>query len=71
MALVRETRGGRDYDPRFGRRMEGVGPYAWMIGRRFETASRRLGLNERRLDLRTDVFSPPGRRRSAEQLSLF
>ncbi len=71
MALVRETRGGRDYDPRFGRRMEGVGPYAWMIGRRFETASRRLGMNERRLDLRTDLFRPPGRRRAPEQLSLF
>ena len=28
--------------------MTGDGPYAWMIGRRFEIAAERLGLNKRR-----------------------
>jgi DNA repair photolyase len=31
MSLVRSTRGGKDYDPQWGQRMVGSGPYAWMI----------------------------------------
>jgi DNA repair photolyase len=42
---VREMRGGRLNDPRFGHRMRGEGPYAAMIARRFAVACRRLGLN--------------------------
>jgi hypothetical protein len=30
-----------------------------MIGRRFETAAKRLGLNLERRKLRTDLFEPP------------
>ena len=37
----------RLYDSRWGKRQTGVGPYAWMIGRRFETAAERLGFNKR------------------------
>jgi hypothetical protein len=36
--------------------MKGAGPYAWQIGRRFEIAARRLGLNAERRSLRTDQF---------------
>ena len=39
--------------------MRGDGPYAWMIGRRFELAAKRLGLNENSVELRTDLFTPP------------
>jgi hypothetical protein len=39
--------------------MTGEGPYAWMIGRRFELAAERLGLNEQSVALRTDLFTPP------------
>jgi DNA repair photolyase len=42
---VREMRGGRLNDPRFGHRMRGQGPYAAMISQRFAAACRRLGLN--------------------------
>lgn len=70
MSLIREARGGKDYDARFGVRQTGVGPYAWMVGRRFETAAARLGLNRTRTELRTDLFVPPDRR-SPGQLSLF
>jgi DNA repair photolyase len=70
MSLVQESRGGKDYDSTFGVRQTGVGPYAWMIGRRFETAAARLGLNRDRAELRTDLFTPPDRR-SPGQLSLF
>ena len=38
-------------------RMEGDGPYAWMIGRRFQMAAERLGLDKPQ-KLRTDLFTP-------------
>ena len=68
-ALIREMRGGKDYDSTWGRRMKGSGPYAWMIGRRFETACERLGLNRVKTKLTTEHFVPP--HPSAQQLSLF
>jgi DNA repair photolyase len=67
--LVREMRGGKDYDSTWGRRMKGSGPYAWMIGRRFEVACEKLGLNEEKAKLTTEHFRPP--RPSAVQLDLF
>ena len=42
---VRDMRGGRLNDPRFGHRLRGQGPYAGMISSRFALACRRLGLN--------------------------
>ncbi|MCR4268636.1 PA0069 family radical SAM protein [Nitratireductor sp. ZSWI3] len=68
VSLVRSMRGGKDYDAEWGKRMKGTGPYAWQIGRRFEIAARRLGLNRERLKLRSDLFVPP--RAGAEQLML-
>ena len=59
MSLVRSMRGGKDYDSEWGRRMRGSGPYAWQIGRRFEIATNRLGLNKRKTILRRDLFMPP------------
>jgi DNA repair photolyase len=67
--LIRETRGGKDYDSSWGKRMTGAGPIAWLIGRRFELACERLGFNQARTALSTEHFDPP--RRGAEQLSLF
>ncbi len=60
ISLVRSVRQGKDYDSSWGQRMSGVGPYAWQIGRRFEIACTRLGLNTARMKLRTDLFRPPG-----------
>ena len=70
-ALIRQMRGGKDYDAQWGKRMTGSGPYAWMIGRRFERACERLGLNVRKAKLTTDHFKPPNRRAEVNQLSLF
>src|SRR5215468_1753193 len=67
--LIREMRGGKDYDSTWGKRMKGSGPYAWMIGRRFELACQKLGFNKTRTRLTTDHFDPP--KPAAEQLSLF
>ena len=59
LSLMRSTRGGKLYDAKFGERMTGDGPYAWMIGRRFEMAAERLGLNQQPIKLRIDHFTPP------------
>lgn len=47
LSLVRQTAGGRLYDSESGTRMEGRGPYAAILKRRFETACRRFGLGWR------------------------
>ncbi|RUX26065.1 PA0069 family radical SAM protein [Mesorhizobium sp. M2A.F.Ca.ET.042.01.1.1] len=56
MSLIRSMRDGKDYDSEWGKRMKGAGPYAWQIGRRFEIAAKRLGLNAERRQLRIDQF---------------
>jgi DNA repair photolyase len=58
-SLIRQTRGGRDYDADWSQRMKGTGPIADLLAQRFQTACRRLGLNTARLPLRTDLFGPP------------
>lgn len=68
MSLIRSMRGGKDYDSEWGKRMRGSGPYAWQIGRRFEIAAKRIGLNRTRVKLRTDIFKARGA--SEEQLVL-
>ncbi len=68
LSLLRSMRGGKDYDAEWGKRMRGTGPYAWQIGRRFEIAAKRLGLNRPRAKLRTDLFLPPGRDEAQLQL---
>ena len=44
MSLVRDMRGGRDNEARFGHRMRGRGPLADLIAARFNAAARRHGL---------------------------
>jgi DNA repair photolyase len=69
LSLIRSMRQGKDYDATWGRRMSGTGPYAWSIGRRFEIAAGRLGLNKEKRKLRTDLFAPPPK--PGDQLRLF
>ncbi|HYS06483.1 MAG TPA: PA0069 family radical SAM protein [Candidatus Dormibacteraeota bacterium] len=69
LSLVRQTHGGRLYDSEFGTRMKGDGPYADLLRRRFETASRRLGLLKRDLDLDVTQFRVPPR--AGDQPGLF
>lgn len=68
LSLLRSMRDGKDYDAEWGKRMRGSGPYAMQIRRRFELAARRLGLNETRSVLRTDLFRAP--RGAGVQLAL-
>ncbi len=59
MAQVKDVRGGKETSSQFGERMTGSGPVSWMIGRRFQLACQKLGLNANRLKLRNDLFERP------------
>lgn len=63
MSLIREARGGRAYDNRFGIRQTGSGAYADLLGQRFEKACRRLNLDvgEAQPPLDCSRFGVPGR----------
>ncbi len=69
LSLVRSMREGKDYDAEWGKRMRGTGPYAFSIGRRFEIAAKRLGMNLTRRTLRSDLFISP--MKGGTQLNLF
>ncbi|MEG3193390.1 PA0069 family radical SAM protein [Lysobacter sp. D1-1-M9] len=43
MSLIRQMRGGKDYDSAFGKRMRGEGPFAQLIAQRFAKAHKRIG----------------------------
>ncbi len=55
---IREMRRGQDYDARWFERGTGRGPVAQMIGQRFARETKRLGLDNPRPALRTDLFRP-------------
>lgn len=68
MSILRTMRGGKDYDANWNQRMSGQGPYAIQIGRRFEITSKKLGFNQQRISLNTDLFKSP---KEDAQLALF
>lgn len=68
MSLLRQSRGGRANDPRFGTRMRGEGVYADLIAQRFTNACRRLGLSTAPDALDASRFRPPT---ANGQLALF
>jgi DNA repair photolyase len=69
MSQIRQMRGGRENDPRFGARMRGEGIFAELQQRRFRLACARHGLNlHGRNQLDTTRFRPPA---ATGQLSLF
>ena len=71
MSVLRQMRGGRDYDSSFGTRMRGTGPLAELLRSRFQTACRRLGLGTARpRPPDTGRFVPPRVAASEPQLSL-
>ena len=73
ISIVRQMRGGRDNDPRFGERMRGTGNFAELIAKRFAIACKRFGLNghgggRRPPELDCTRFVPPS---PAGQMKLF
>jgi DNA repair photolyase len=69
MSIVRQSRGGKDYDSAFFERQRGSGLFADMIAQRFRLATKRLGLNQDRPGMNTQAFTPP--RPPTPQMSLF
>lgn len=69
MTLIRQMRGGKDYDSAWNTRMRGTGPYAEMMARRFHLTAKRLGLNKPQPSLTTQHFRRPPR--MGDQLNLF
>lgn len=69
MSLLRQMRGGKDYDPRWGVRGRGSGPLAALISDRVRAAIRRYGLTAPRAELDFSRFERP--LGSAGQPSLF
>jgi DNA repair photolyase len=59
MARVREQRGGKDNDARFGSRMQGEGVWAELRRQRFHKSCARLGLNRERVSLDRSQFRRP------------
>jgi DNA repair photolyase len=73
ISIVRQMRGGKDNDPRFGERMRGTGNFAELISKRFAIACKRFGLNghgggRRVPELDCSRFVPPS---AGGQLKLF
>ncbi|OYX57003.1 MAG: radical SAM protein [Brevundimonas subvibrioides] len=69
MSLVRQTRGGKDYDADWSQRMKGTGPVADLISARFKAAVKRYGLDGPRHALDVTKFRVPADARA--QLELF
>jgi DNA repair photolyase len=59
ISILRSMHGGKDYVATFGLRQRGNGPYAEQIALRFRLAAKRLGINERNVRLRVDLFRRP------------
>lgn len=57
--LLRDMRGGQDYDADWFERGTGKGAHAKLIAERFARTMRRFGLDRVRPALRTDLFQPP------------
>lgn len=69
ISLIRQSRGGTDYQNQFGQRMRGSGVYAELIAQRFKRACTRLQLNRRGL-LPLDCTAFNKTVQAGEQLSL-
>lgn len=69
LSLLRSMRGGADYDARWGHRMEGTGPLAQILAKRFKLACTKLGMNTARPSLRSDRFV--GQPEHGGQMDLF
>lgn len=59
MSLVRQSRGGRDYDASFGQRRRGTGAFADLLASRYRLQCRRLDLNQDEMPLDKGAFTRP------------
>jgi DNA repair photolyase len=59
MSLIKQVRGGKEYDAAWGTRMRGTGEFADLIEQRFRKACARIGLNRNRLPTDVSQFRKP------------
>jgi DNA repair photolyase len=70
MSIIRQMRGGKDYDATFGKRMRGEGEFAKLIQTRFAIACKKNQLNMTpSVPFDTDSFTKPAK--NSAQLDLF
>ena len=69
MKVIRELRGGKEYDSTFGERMTGSGEFARLIQQRFRLACKKAGLNHSHPRLDCSLFELPAK--AGDQLALF
>ena len=69
MSLIRQARGGLDYDPRWGSRMVGTGPVADLVRARFNNAVKKYDLNRHFRAENTAQFQVPPK--AGDQMTLF
>jgi DNA repair photolyase len=69
MARIRDMRGGKDNDPRFGTRFTGEGVWAQLLQARFQRAVAKLGLRNKRRPVQLALFQRP--RKPSAQGDLF
>ena len=69
MNIVRDMRGGKDYDARFGTRQTGEGNYAELFAQRFQLRCKKLGINITTTALDTSQFTAEAGRDA--QLEMF
>jgi DNA repair photolyase len=72
MSLIRQMRGGKEYDSQFGARMRGEGEYAYLLETRFRLACKRFHLNTSpSLELDIKKFRKNNESLSSRQLTLW
>lgn len=59
MSIVRQSRGGKDYQSEFGQRMRGEGIFADLLAHRFKLSCLKLGMSGEQTGFCTDLFSVP------------
>ncbi len=69
MSVMRQMRGGRNYDSRWNARQTGTGPFAALIAARFRRACAKLGLNRMRFPLDVSQFRRPPK--AGQQMELW
>lgn len=72
MSLIKQMRGGKEYDASFGKRMSGEGEFASLLAHRFKLACKRFQLNVTRLKpLNTGLFTKPVLPANPKQINLW
>ncbi len=70
MSLIKQMRGGKEYDATFGKRMRGEGEFAELLAARFNLSCKRFKLNVApSFSLETEIFKKP--KKFSNQLDFF